>query len=58
MYLDAIINANDPREVVYNSTPENVKRLLENRSEEENKLVVVYDGETLRRWTVKEYLAR
>jgi hypothetical protein len=58
MYLDAVLNASDPREVIYNSIPENVKRFLEGRTKEENKLVVVYDGERLRRWSVEDYLAR
>jgi hypothetical protein len=56
MYLDAVINSD--KVVIYNSIPENVKKFLQGLPEEDYPALDVYDGKSLRRWTVEEYLSR
>lgn len=56
VYFDAVIDhSNMP---IFNSTPENVKKYLEDRSDEENAAVHVFEGKTMLWFQVKEYLAR
>jgi len=55
MFFDAVLDKSDDS-VLYNSTPENVKKLLETFVARDK--VYVMDGETLTRFTVEEYLKR
>lgn len=56
MFLDAVLDHNN--NPIFNDTPAAVKTFLEGKTEEERRNLIVFTGETLGWFTVKEYLER
>ena len=55
MYFDAVL-VSDSGEVVFNSTPENTKRWIEETEWVQTEEYTVCDGRTLQFMTVEEYI--
>lgn len=56
MYFDAVIDHN--HKPIFNDTPENIKAFLQERTEEENTSVMVFEGRSMGWFTVTQYLER
>lgn len=56
MYFDAVVDHQSLP--ICNGTPKQIKEFLENRTDEENALVRVFEGERGLWFTVEEYLAK
>lgn len=56
MYFDTVVDHQSLP--ICNGTPKQIKEFLENRTDEENALVRVFEGERGLWFTVEEYLAK